>query len=161
VKLSRGSATIDLPALRLSGMSAADAEQALTGAGLAVAREEVPSQDVEAGLVIGTEPADRAVVGERVVLLVSLGDVVQIPGDVQGQPAADAAAALDTAGLVVTGEVPVGRAPIEEAGLDLEADGIEPGDVVGVQGNGADFDVYLPRGTEIELVVYDPDLDDA
>jgi serine/threonine-protein kinase len=161
VKLSRGSATIDLAALDLAGAEAAEAERRLAGAGLAVRREEVPSEDVAAGLVVGTEPADQATIGEQVTLLVSVGDVVLIPGSIQGQPADEARAELERAGLVVTGEIPVGRATIEEAGVDPDEIGIESGDVVGVQGDGADFDTYLPRGAEIELVVYDAGLDEA
>lgn len=161
VKLSRGTATIDLAALDLVGAEAGAAERALTGAGLAVTRSEVPSQEVAAGLVVGTEPAERAVIGETVTLLVSLGDLVLIPGSVQGQPAAEATTELEAAGLVVSGEVPVGLTTIAEAGVDLAAAGIEPGDVVGVQGEDADFGAYLPRGSEIELVVYDDSLDDA
>jgi hypothetical protein len=161
VKLSRGSAAIDLTSLNLVGTEADAAEQALAQAGLVVTRTEAPSPEVEAGLVVGTEPAERAVIGETVTLVVSLGDVVQIPGSLQGQPVAQATNELEAAGLVISSEVPVSQATIAEAGVDLAAAGIEPGDVVGVQGEGADFGAYLPRGTEIELVVYDDSLDDA
>ena len=161
VNLSRGSATIDLASLALAGTDAVEAERQLAEIGLAVRREEVPSEGIAAGLVVGTEPADRAMIGEEVTLLVSLGDVVLIPDSLQGQPADAAVAELDEAGLAVTGQIPVGRSTIEEAGVDLAASGIESGDVVGVQGEGADFNSYVPRGSEIELVVYDADLDDA
>ena len=161
VKLSRGSAAIDLTSLDLVGAEADAAEQALAGAGLVATRTEAPSQDVAAGLVVGTEPAERAVIGETVTLVVSLGDVVQIPGSLQGQPAVEASTELEAAGLVISGRVPVGQATIAEAGVDLAAAGIEPGDVVGVQAEGADFGAHLPRGAEVELVVYDDSLDDG
>ncbi|MBA2520633.1 MAG: Stk1 family PASTA domain-containing Ser/Thr kinase [Chloroflexia bacterium] len=161
VMLSRGSAMIDLGELDLIETEAAAAERTLTASGLTVTREEVPSEEIAAGRVAGTEPADQAFIGDRIVLLVSLGDVVRIPAAIQGQPGSAATSELEAAGLVVTGEVGVGEATIAGAGLDLDTAGIEPGDVVGVQGDDADFDSYLPRGTEIELVVYDPALDDA
>ncbi len=161
VKLSRGSAAIDLASLDLVGSEPAEAERTLTASGLGVDQRGVPSQDIENGLVAGTDPAERANIGETVTLLVSLGDVVKIPGTIQGETQEEATAALEEAGLVVTGTIPVGREPIEEAGID--PDDFDPGDVVGVIGedeaHSIDLDAYVPRGTAIDLVVYDPDLE--
>lgn len=159
VKLSRGSAAIDLAALALVGQEPAAAGRLLTESGLGVEQSGVPSVEIENGLVAGTDPAGRANIGETVTLLVSLGDVVLIPGTIQGQTAEEAAAALEDAGLVVTGTVPVGRTTIEGAGLD--PDEFEPGEVAGVVGAEADLDAYVPRGSAVELVVFDPDFDDA
>ncbi len=159
VKLSRGTAAIDLTSLNLIGSEPAAAERVLTESGLGVAQRGVPSTEIENGLVAGTDPADRASIGETVTLLISLGDVVRIPGTIQGQTQEEATAVLEDAGLVITGTAPVGPSTIEEAGLNPSE--FEPGAVVGVVGGGADLDAYVPRGTEIELVVFDPDFDNA
>jgi hypothetical protein len=46
-----------------------------------------------------------------------------------------------------------------EAGIVPEEAGIEDGDVVGIQDNGADFGAWLPSGTSVSLVYYDASLE--
>ena len=159
VKLSRGSERIDLRALQLVGRSADEAEALLVEHGLVVEREEVPSVDVPPGLVAGTDPADRARPGETATLLVSVGDRVRIPEEIQGQPIDQVERQLEALGLRVGDRYPVDRATIEGFGLDLASAAIEDRDVVGVQGAEVTFNAWVPPGTEVDLVYYDRGLD--
>jgi len=164
VSLSRGSDRIDLAALDLVGLPAADAEARLRQAGLAVATEQVGSQTVGAGLVAGVAPANRVRPGETVTLRVSRGDAVFLPGEIQGQPLDQVARQIERSGLRPGSRHGVAARSIEDQGVDLLAAGIDDGDVVGVTGRAADggdvtFDVWLPRGTRVDLVYYDATLD--
>jgi beta-lactam-binding protein with PASTA domain len=131
------------------GQSQADAEQALIGAGYSVGTIEQPSDTVEAGLVIATQPSagTELAVGELVTVVVSSGaSTVAVP-DVIGTSTADAQAALEAVGLTSTVEE---RPDNEvEAGLVLEtnpAAGIEvaPGTNVIVVASAGPDDVVVP-----------------
>ncbi len=149
---------VDIDALGLVGFSVDIAQQLLVNTGFPVAMIDEPSADVRAGDVIRVEPSGEVPLGTTVTLVVSVGDQVFIPGDLFGLPAATVARALEDEGLVVTGEVGASRAIIEGFGIDLAADNIENGDVVGVQDNGAQIGGWVPAGTSVSLVVYDETL---
>jgi len=93
-----------VPVPDVAGLSAADGQAAIEAAGLVAATEEQPSAEIEAGLVIETNPAAGTEVGlgSTVTMIVSTGpSTVPVP-DVVGQAAADAQAALEAEGFVVT-----------------------------------------------------------
>ena len=155
VSPSQGSARIDLAALDLAGRPADEAEALLRREGLEVTREDVPAADVPAGRLVATDPPNRAAVGETVTIRVSAGDVVRIPGAIQGQPVEQAAVQLEALGLRVRERFAVGQATIDASGLDLATTRIVDGDVVGIQGEGVNFEALVPTGTEVDLVYYD------
>lgn len=154
VKLSRGSAQVDLQSLGLAGKSFDDASRLLQARGFAVESEQVASASVPDGSVVGVLPA-RAEIGQTVTLQVSAGDRIEVPGAIQGQPLDRGAGRLEALGFVVGDRVGVDRTTIEGAGLDLATSGIVDGDIVGVQGNGIDFGAWVAPGTTIGIVYYD------
>ena len=93
-----------VPVPDVAGLPAADGQAAIEAVGLVAATEEQPSTDVEVGIVIETSPAAGTEVdlGSTVTMIVSTGpSTIPVP-DVVGQTAADAQAALEGEGFVVT-----------------------------------------------------------
>jgi serine/threonine-protein kinase len=158
ITLSSGPSAVDLTALELSGQSADAAQSLLEDHNLRVRRQEQGDASVPEGQVIGTDPQDSAPPGSTVTLIVSMGDKVQIPPQIQGGPLDDAVQTLEAAGFVISQKIPVSAATIERFNIDLQAAGIEDGDVVGIQDNGASFGAWLPPGTSVTLVYYDSSL---
>lgn len=159
VRLSLGDERVAVDELALVGDDFGVAAARLDDAGLAVAREDIGSEAVPAGAVVDFSPPHRARRGETVTLRVSVGDKVFLPGAYQGQPLEQVTARLRDLGLEPGRPLGVPRRRIEEQGVDLLRDGIDAGDVVGVRGRGVDFDVWVPRGTAIDVVFYDETLD--
>jgi len=91
----------------VAGVAAADAEAEIVDAGLVAGTKEQSSDEVEAGLVIETDPAagTEVDVGSTVTIAVSTGPeapaTIPVP-DVAGLAEADAQAALEAEGFVVT-----------------------------------------------------------
>ncbi len=89
------------------GQAEADANAAITGAGLVAVKTEAPSDTVAAGSVISQDPAAGEIVApdSTVDIVVSTGPdtpaTVPVP-DVTGQASTDAQATLEAAGFVVT-----------------------------------------------------------
>lgn len=161
VDVSSGPAAIDLTSFEPSGADPDDLEERLRSSGLEVERRDEASPDVEAGRVIRLEPSDLARPGETVTMMVSVGNKVQIPPELQGTPRDEARATLTDLGVVVVNEVGVSEQFIKDAGIpDLAQAGIEDQDVVGIQDNGATFGGYVDPGTEVTLVFYDAQLND-
>ncbi|MFL5760827.1 MAG: Stk1 family PASTA domain-containing Ser/Thr kinase [Thermomicrobiales bacterium] len=155
VTTSSGSGTVNIQDMKLFGLPADDAQALLEGKGLTVQRQEQASTEVPEGKVITTEPNDEARPEDTVTLVVSVGDKIQIPREIQGAPLGEAVAQLEQEGFAITDQIPVSKAHIESFGIDLDAAGIVDHDVVGVQDNGANFGAWLPPGTSISLVYYD------
>jgi eukaryotic-like serine/threonine-protein kinase len=98
---SRGVELVQIP--DVSGQSAVDAASKLGAAGLSVEQVNEPSDTVESGTVIRTNPAANTSVGKgsKVQLVVSSGkEQVTVP-DVVGLAQADAKSALEAKGFVV------------------------------------------------------------
>ncbi|MGI9665867.1 MAG: PASTA domain-containing protein [Acidimicrobiia bacterium] len=102
IVVSTGPGTVAVP--DVVGLPAADAASQVEAAGLTSSAVEEPSEDVEAGLVISTNPSagTEVAAGTEVVMSVSTG-----PGDVEvpdfvGMTVDEAQAAADAAGLSVT-----------------------------------------------------------
>lgn len=100
--ISTGPGTVVVP--DVSGQPAADAQAELEAQGFAVTTEEAASVDVEAGLVIDTNPAAGTEVapGTTVVMTVSTGAGEAVVPDLFGMTVEEATAAGETAGLIVT-----------------------------------------------------------
>jgi serine/threonine-protein kinase len=158
ITLSAGPGDIDLTTLQLAGQSADAAQSLLEEHHLTVRRQEQGDASVPEGQVVGTDPEDSAPAGSTVTLIVSMGDKVQIPPQIQGGPLDDAAQTLESAGFVISQKIPVSATTIESFGIDLQTAGIADGDVVGIQDNGASFGAWLPPGTSVTLVYYDSSL---
>ena len=158
---SRGPASIDLSALNLVSQSPEAATATLQALGITVSTTEVGSSTIPKGQVAQVTPADMVAAGGQVTLGISQGDTVQIPTAIFGMNRDEAAAQLTQAGFVIRDQQSANRKAITDAGVDLQAAGIDDGDVVGVQdANGdASFGVWLPPGTELTLVYYDASRD--
>lgn len=103
-----------VPVPDVAGLPAADGQAAIEAVGLVAATEEQPSADIEVGLVIETSPAAGTQVdpGSTVTMIVSTGpSTIPVP-DVTGQATADAQAALEAEGFVVT--------TTEESSMEVE-----------------------------------------
>ena len=104
IRISQGPEPRTIP--ELAGAPREDAEAELTELGLSVDPREEFSDDVEVGLVIGTDPpaGEQVGRGETVTLIVSKGpDLVEVP-DVIGMRFSDAYDTLVNAGFEVTDE---------------------------------------------------------
>jgi serine/threonine-protein kinase len=117
------------------------------------------SADVPTGNVIRYDPTGEAHPGDTVSIYVSMGDQVWLAPELQGAPLDDVISTLENGGLVVADQLGVSAKTIENAGIDLNTAGIVDRDVVGIQDNGAEFGIWVPRGTEVTLVYYDASLD--
>ncbi len=157
IHLSTGAVKIDLAALKVEGRTVDEVAATLTSNGISVELVDEGSETVPEGTVIRLEPADTASPGDVVTAFVSRGDRIQVPFDLQGQPIATAKSRLTSLGIVVGSEIGVSKATIENAGLDLAANGIIDGDVVGIQDNDAQFGGWVVRGATVTLVFYDAD----
>ena len=158
IKLSRGSASVSIADLDLVGLDAAEAERRLTDEGVGAKREEIGDPSVPAGRVVAVDPATSAQVGETVLLYVSVGDKLRVPPEIIGRPLGDVERQIERLGLVVSATSPLDQEEIDAEGIDLEADGVGAGDVVGytTTDGETELDVWLDRGTEITLSYYQP-----
>ena len=156
VTISTGPEPVDLAGLELPGATLEEATARLEEQGLAVETVEEGSDRIEAGRVIRAEPDSDLLPGDLVTLVVSAGDRVQIPVQLQGEPRDAVRRQLEELGLVVAGEVPVSEQTIREAGVDdLAGAGIENQDVVGIQDNGAEFGGWIEPGTPVTIVYFE------
>lgn len=94
-------ATVPVP--DVVGQSAQDAQSTLEGAGFTVSSTEQPSSDVDAGLVISTNPAAGTEVapGTDVAIVVSSGAQDVVVPDLTGMSKDEATAAAEAVGLTV------------------------------------------------------------
>lgn len=160
VHLSSGPAAIDIAAMDLVGADADDAESQLAAAGLNTIRSQESSSDLAEGRVIRIDPDDTANPGDTVTIVVSTGDKVQIPVDIYSSPVGDAESTLQDLGLNVIDTIGVSRDLLESRGVDLDAAGIEDGDVVGIQGDAdVQFGELVDPGTAVTLVYFDAALE--
>ena len=138
VLVSEGATLVDVPD-GLPSMTGEDAAAALEAAGFVPELVEQPSEDVDAGLVIGFadgDPGDQAPRGSTIRLAVSSGDEFEMP-DLRGQPYADAFATLEAAGLDVR--------------TDTDSDDdVEPGAVIRTDPEAGD---EVERGDRVTVVV--------
>jgi eukaryotic-like serine/threonine-protein kinase len=101
LQVSKGPGSVTVP--DVTGLSFADANAQLTGQGLKVVQQGQPSESVQKGVVISTDPPAQAQVdkGATVTVLVSTGPpATQIP-DVSGDDPATATQTLNNAGFRV------------------------------------------------------------
>ena len=159
LQLSSGPVRIDLKALNVQGRTEQSVYDDLTALGLSASGVFEGSESVAEGRVTRIMPDDFAAPNDVISVYVSKGDRVQIPLDLQFEPLASARLRLEDLGFTVTGEIPVSATTIENAGLDLDENGIADGEVVGVQDNNAQFGGWVDRGASVTLVYYDSELD--
>jgi serine/threonine protein kinase len=157
VVVSSGSGPVDLGSLDAANDSFVDITRQLTQLGLNVQQVDEGSATIAAGRVIRIEE-QTANPGDDVHVVVSKGDQVQIPLDIQSMPIADAEAKLKDLGLTVGDPIGVSRAHIEQS-IDLAKYDIVDGDVVGIQEADAGFGSWIPSGSIVTPVYYDASLD--
>ncbi len=150
---------VNLDKLNLTGLPVDQATAKLEQLGIQSQVIQEGSADVPTGNVIRYDPTGEAHPGDSVSIYVSMGDQVWLAPELQGAPLDDVISTLESGGLVVSDQLGVSAKTIENAGIDLNAAGIVDRDVVGIQDNGAEFGIWVPRGTEVTLVYYDASLD--
>lgn len=149
--VSKGPAIIQIPSVL--DLPEDDAVEALEEAGFEVSVEEEPSESVEAGLAIRTDPEVEAELGDTVTLYISLGDVVEIP-DLFGVDVFDARDTLVEAGLTVRNVIPRTCDLLQRLNPTFECDDVEPNSVVSISSGSEplDWGAIVERGTEVDLV---------
>jgi eukaryotic-like serine/threonine-protein kinase len=157
VVVSGGSGPIQLGSIDVVDKPLDTVAKQLTDLGLNVVPVDEGSASVAAGNVIRIEE-QSAQAGDDVHLVVSKGDQVQIPLNLQSMPVDDAVAMLEDLGLVVKDPLGVSRSRIEES-IDLDAYKIVDGDVVGIQEADAGFGSWVDVGSTVTPVFYNSDLD--
>jgi serine/threonine protein kinase len=150
---------VNLDKLNLTGLPVDQATAKLDQLGIKSQVIQEGSADVSTGNVIRYDPTGDANPGDTVSVYVSMGDQVWLAPELQGAPLDDVISTLENGGLEVSDQLGVSAQTIENAGIDLNAAGIVDHDVVGIQDNGAEFGIWVPRGTSVTLVYYDASLD--
>jgi beta-lactam-binding protein with PASTA domain len=148
---------IQLSDIQVQGTPFDQVAQQLTGQGLNVSQVQEGSQSVPEGQVIRIDE-QSANPGDTVHVVVSMGDMVQIPADLQSKPLDEAVSQLKDLGLNVGEPIAVSKSRIESFQVNLDELGIVDGDVVGIQEEGAGFGAWVPRGSTVTPVYYDASL---
>jgi hypothetical protein len=157
LSLSAGLEPVDLAAIRAIGRPRDDVVDELTSVGLNVTLVDEGSESVPEGAVIRLEPDDEALAGDSITIFVSHGDQVQIPARLQGEPLAKVRAELESLGLEVADQIAVPASTLRDNGIEPDEVGINDGDVVGIQDNGAQFGGWVDRGSSVTIIYYDED----
>jgi serine/threonine-protein kinase len=148
---------IQLSAIQVQGALFDQIAQQLTGQGLNVSEVREGSPTVPEGQVIRIDE-QTANPGDTVHVVVSMGDLVQIPADLQSKPLDEAVNQLRDLGLNVGEPIAVSKSRIESFQVNLDQLDIVDGDVVGIQEEGAGFGAWIPRGSTVTPVYYDASL---
>ena len=149
---------IQLAAIQVEGTPFDQVAQQLIVQGLNVSETNEGSQSVPEGQVIRIDE-QTANPGDTVHVVVSMGDKVQIPTDLQSQPVDEAVTRLKDLGLNVSEPIAVSKTRIESFGVNLDQLEIVDGDVVGIQEEGAGFGAWVPSGSTVTPVYYDASLE--
>jgi serine/threonine-protein kinase len=144
---------VDVP--EVIGLDAGSAQAELEAAGFVVDVVEETSATMPAGLVIRTEPSGQAPPGSTVTLVVSVGDLIEVP-DVIGADVADAIGIFETAGLVVNDVAGVTCDTVQIIAPGTDCDSLPDRSVVETTPVGGDI---VERGTGATIVFYDASLD--
>jgi serine/threonine-protein kinase len=140
-----------LPVPAVAGLVPDDAIAEVTSVGFDYELAEEPSIDVAEGLVVRAEPAEFAAPGSTVLIVVSLGDVVLVP-DVLGLDVDTATAELNAAGLFVGDVFASGCDAISAVDSEFDCTTFPDGGVAIIS---ASPFFYAPRGSVVDLIVYD------
>lgn len=149
VIVSLGPSAISVPAV--GGMTLSAAIDEVLAAGFDYATVDEPSQEFAEGIVVRSEPEGAAEPGAVITLVVSMGDVVLVP-DVHGYDSESATAELEAAGLLVGSVFPSGCDAILGFDSTFDCATFPDGGVAIMSATPA---LYVPRGTVVDLVIYD------
>ena len=148
---------IQLAEIQVEGTPFDQVAQQLVVQGLNVSETNEGSQTIPEGQVIRINE-QTANPGDTVHVVVSKGDKVQIPTDLQSQPVDEVVTRLKDLGLNVGEPIAVSKVRIESFGVNLDQLQIVDGDVVGIQEEGAGFGAWVARGSTVTPVYYDASL---
>jgi serine/threonine-protein kinase len=148
---------IQLADMSVQGVTFDQVAGQLMNQGLNVSQMQEGSQTVPEGQVIRIDEKS-AHPGDTVHVVVSMGDQVQIPPDLQSEPIDEAVQRLKEMGLDVGEPIAVSRSRIQSFGVDLSQFQIVDGDVVGIQEESAGFGAWVARGSTVTPVYYDASL---
>jgi serine/threonine-protein kinase len=148
---------IQLADMSVQGATFDEVAGQLMNQGLNVSQTQEGSQTVPEGQVIRIDE-ESAHPGDTVHVVVSMGDQVQIPADLQSEPVDEAVQRLRDMGLNVGEPIAVSESRIVSFGVDLGKFQIVDGDVVGIQEESAGFGAWVARGSTVTPVYYDASL---
>jgi eukaryotic-like serine/threonine-protein kinase len=148
---------IQLAAMSVQGAAFDQVARQLMDQGVNVSQAQEGSQTVPEGQVIRIDE-QTAHPGDTVHVVVSMGDRVQIPADLQSEPIDEAAQRLKDMGLNVGKPIAVSKSRIQSFSVDLNQFQIVDGDVVGIQEENAGFGAWVARGSTVTPVYYDESL---
>jgi serine/threonine-protein kinase len=148
---------IQLADMSVQGATFDEVAGQLMNQGLNVSQTQEGSQTVPEGQVIRIDE-ESAHPGDTVHIVVSMGDQVQIPADLQSEPVDEAVQRLRDMGLNVGEPIAVSESRIVSFGVDLGKFQIVDGDVVGIQEESAGFGAWVARGSTVTPVYYDASL---
>jgi serine/threonine-protein kinase len=142
-----GSNLVEIPSLR--GQTVQAATERLKGLGFVVTERGVSDDEIEQGLVVGTDPAagEEVESGSTVQLLVSAGEGTAEVPDVVNRLRADAEALIEAAGLEV-GQVVFEESPAVPEDVVMAQDP-PPGEVVE---EGTRVDLWVSAGANALMV---------
>lgn len=153
VQVSRGSETVEVP--NLAGEPSSSVFSQLSDLPVDLEGVEEPSQDVPEGNVIRIEPTGDVTRGSTVTVVVSAGDVVQVP-DVYQTPVQQAVMELQNAGLEVGSVSPQSCDFIQSQNSNFDCESFPDGGVVsGTLG----WNEFVERGSTIDIAYYNPEDD--
>ena len=152
VFVSIGPQFVTIPDVR--GIPAGQARQSLESLGFAVRESLEASTTLAEGSVIRTNPDTSAAIGSEIELVVSAGDLVQVP-DVYGDNVIEAIATLQNAGLTVRNVSPQSCAFISQRVSGFDCDSFPNGGVVSAT---LDWGDVVRRGATIDIAYFDESL---
>ncbi|CAN5529396.1 Stk1 family PASTA domain-containing Ser/Thr kinase [soil metagenome] len=149
--VSKGPAIVQIP--DVAGTPRDQAIEVLDDAGFVVEVSEEPSETIDEGDAIRTEPEIEAELGDTVTLFVSLGDVVVLP-DLFGVDVFEARDTLVDAGLTVRNVIPRTCDLLQRLNPTFDCEAVEPNSVVAISSGSVSLDWgdIVERGTEVDLV---------
>ena len=149
--ISLGPAIVLIP--EVQNLPIEEAVDLLEAAEFDVVIEEEPSETVPLGAAIRTDPAVEAELGSEVTLIVSLGDVVEIP-NLFGVDVFEARDSLVASGLVVRNVIPRTCELLQRLNPTFECEDVAPNSVVAISSGSEalDWGDFVDRGTEVDLV---------
>jgi eukaryotic-like serine/threonine-protein kinase len=152
VFVSIGPEFVTIPDVR--GIPAGQARLSLESLGFAVRESLEASATVPEGSVIRTNPDTNAATGSEIELVVSAGDLVQVP-DVYGDNVIEAIATLQSAGLIVRNVSPQSCAFISQRVSGFDCSSFPNGGVVSAT---LDWGEVVRRGSTIDIAYFDESL---
>jgi eukaryotic-like serine/threonine-protein kinase len=156
VVISLGPEFVSLP--NVANLTRSQALSQLGGLPITINEIQEPSRNIPEGSVVRTEPAGPSQIrtGSTVLLVVSRGDVVQVP-DVYSQPRDQAIQRLTEAELVVGSQFPQDCEHITGVDPTFDCEAFPDDHIVS---GSLEWNAWVPRGSTINIAYYVADVEE-